>query len=79
MFPPFFSGEADLPGDARRVRLDRGGDPHGRLQRGHQDERRHRHPVGLLGWAQGVLREEQGLPAGAGELELNYSEINAGF
>ena len=59
-------GQARLPRHARRLRLDQGGDRHRRLQRRHQDERRHRHPVGLLDRPQGLLREEQGVPPGTG-------------
>jgi hypothetical protein len=43
-----------------------GGDPGGGPQRGGQDEHRHGHPVGLLGWNKAVLQEERRLPTGPG-------------
>jgi len=55
-----------LLGHARRFRIDEGGDHDGRQERSHQNERRHRHAVGLLGRTQDVLQEERGLSPGTG-------------
>ena len=66
-------GEAEVrqrasgfPSHARRIRIDKGGDHDGRQERSRQDERRHRHAVGLLGRSEDVLQEERGISPGTG-------------